>query len=523
MTNPQKHRVAPRIPSRRDLRRRTAILASTLALLAVASGCTLGPEPQRPRTPADGADAFVHASPTAAESPDPEAGADVAGDLSPWWQGFGDPETERLVRIALDNNTDLRGAAARVLEAQSTLDRARGSLWPNLTAGPSATRTKSSFVLPQTGRVNIYSTTYSTDLNVSYQVDLFGRLKRTRQAAWAELLAQGAARDALVHTVIAEVVRARVRIATLERSSAIATGIRESWRGTLGTIERRYESGLVTALDLRLARENLASAEAAEVAAQLALEQARLALDVLLGRRPGTGGPTADTLPELPDLGPVPTGLPAELLERRPDLRQAEMALAAATYRVGVAMADLFPTLTLTGSAGTRSDGLGDLLSSDALVYNAVAGLLAPVFSGGQRRADVDAAEARGEQAAAAYAGSVLRALREVEDALLRGDAGQRRLDLLRGRLEEARAADRIARERYRRGVERLLQVLDTERRLRSAEEALIAAQADLWNARIDLHLALGGDWRPSELRTETPTENLTENLTPDPTPREDA
>jgi multidrug efflux system outer membrane protein len=195
-------------------------------------------------------------------------------------------------------------------------------------------------------------------------------------------------------------------------------------------------------------------------------------------------------------------GLPIDLLDRRPDLRQAEMQLAASTYGIGVALADLYPSLTLTGSAGTTSSTIGDLTNIDGLVYNAIASIVGPLFTGGARKADVAAARARAEGASAAYAGTVLTALREVEDALVNDGANQERLQYTQRRLSEARSADQLARERYQRGVQGLLTVLETERRLRSAEEAMITTKADLWNTRIDLFLALGGDWTPAEART---------------------
>jgi multidrug efflux system outer membrane protein len=155
-----------------------------------------------------------------------------------------------------------------------------------------------------------------------------------------------------------------------------------------------------------------------------------------------------------------------------------------------------------------RSDTLADIVSVDGLVYNAVANLVGPIFTGGQRRADVDAARARTDQAVADYAGAVLQALREVEDALVSSDASERNLDFTRQRVSEARAADRLAKQRYQRGVATMLTVLETERRLRLAEQAIITATADVWNARIDLFLALGGDWGTHLPASETdPTE----------------
>lgn len=460
-----------------------------VAALLTASGCTLGPEAERPQTAADSAATFVNAQ----DIPEPET------KLAPWWTRFGDQTTTDLVELALENNTDLRVALARLIEAEAALGKARSTMYPSVDYSLTGSRAKSSFVLPEIGRREVYSTTYSDGISVSYQVDLFGKLKRTRQAAWSNLLAEQAARETVEHSVIAGVVRARVQVATAERALAIATEIRSSWENTLATVERRYRSGLVGAVDLHLARENLAGTRAAEVQLAAAVKTSRHGLDVLVGRRPGTGQVLPDTLPELPDLGGVPAGLPAALLDRRPDLVRSEMQLAAATYGVGAALADLYPSLSLTGSAGSTSDSLSNLIDIDSLVYNAVANLIGPIFSGGARRSEVDAARARAEAASASYAGVVLNALREVEDALVKDQANQEKIVHNRNRLSEATSADTLARERYSRGVESFLKVLETERRLRVAEEALIVTRAETWDTRIALFLALGGDWTPQE------------------------
>ncbi len=458
------------------------------------SGCTLGPDPARPVTAADAADTYVYAK--AQESID-------SPSVTAWWRTFGDPTTVELVELALQNNTDLQAAAARVLEAEAALHRARGARLPQVGVGASATDQRFSFVLPEVGRRTIDSTTYSYNFNVSWQADLLGRLKRTQQANWASLMAQEEAQEALVHTVVSLVVRSRVLVATAERALEITRQITKSWESTTNTVERRYRAGLAGAVELHLARENLAAVRASEAVIAGQLDQARLALDVVVGRRPGSSDPLPDTLPELPSLEPVPLGLPASLLDRRPDLRQAEMQLAAATYGVGAAIANLYPDLSLTGSIGASADKINDLTLDDGLVYNAVANLVGPIFSGGQRRADVDAAKARVEQATALYAGAVLTALREVEDALVLGESTTLNWEFSDLRVSEARAADRLAKQRYQRGVETLLTVLETERRLRLAEQAIITATADVWNARIDLFLALGGDWGTDLLVTE--------------------
>lgn len=466
--------------------RRTSFMITMSAALALTVGCTLGPEPERPNSAADVSDSWKYAAHQSdAELP----------EVTPWWREFGDVKTTELVELALENNPDLRAAAARVMEAEAALRRAGGARLPQLGYGVDGSTQQISFVLPNIGRQQIESTTYSYDFNISWQADLFGRLKRTQQSAWSNLLAEEAAQQAVLHSVVAGVVRARVLVATAEWALDINRQITASWESTLRTVERRYRAGIAEALELYLARENYSSARASEAVIAGALEQARLALDVLVGRRPGSGEALPDSLAQLPSLEPVPLGLPAELLDRRPDLRQAEMRLAAATYGVGAAMASLYPDLSLTGSVGASSDKLNDLTISDGLVYNAVANLIGPLFTGGQRRADVDAAEARAEQAGAVYAGAVLNALREVEEALVLNASSRENYEFSNQRVTEARAADRLAKERYQRGVGTLLTVLETERRLRLAEQAFINATSDVWNSRIDLFLALGGDW----------------------------
>jgi hypothetical protein len=210
------------------------LLTCLALLLALGTGCTLGPDPERPITAADEAERFANVG---------EASAVDPGSVTPWWREFGDPATVELVEMALENNNDLKVAAARVLESEALLASARSGLWPSVTYNAGANRTKTSFVLPSIGRQEIFSTTFSTSLDVGYQLDLFGKLKRTRQQAWASLLAEQAAHDTVLHAVVAGVVRSRVALANAQRSLAITQEIRSSWERTLATTERRYRSG----------------------------------------------------------------------------------------------------------------------------------------------------------------------------------------------------------------------------------------------------------------------------------------
>jgi outer membrane protein TolC len=244
-----------------------------------------------------------------------------------------------------------------------------------------------------------------------------------------------------------------------------------------------------------LARENLAAARALEPAIVERVKLAQHSLDVLIGQRPGALALLPDRLGALGEPEPIPVGLPAALLDRRPDVQAAELRLRAATERVGVSIAALFPDLTLSGSWGYLSNRFSMLTDPQNEVYSAIIGLAAPIFKGGRLKAQVDAAKARATGAAENYAGVVLVALREAEDALVRQQTLKERIDRLKERLTQALRAESLARQRYLRGVEKILIVLETERRRRIGENELIRTTGDLWNARVELFLALGGDW----------------------------
>jgi multidrug efflux system outer membrane protein len=203
----------------------------------------------------------------------------------------------------------------------------------------------------------------------------------------------------------------------------------------------------------------------------------------------------ADTLPDLPQLGPIPIGLPASLLDRRPDVVAAEMALKSSNELVGVSIAQLYPDLTLTGTYGGSADTLRDIFRHEAEVYSLVLNLAQPIFEGGRLQAAVNASRARYEELAADYAKTVLTAMREVEDALATEEKLKVQLDQTITRLDEAKAAEGLSRERYSRGVESILTVLESERRRRTDEDELAILKGQIWTNRVNLFLALGGDW----------------------------
>ncbi len=479
--------------------KRTRIIIFALALAGCATffGCTVGPDYLRPETAAGGG--FLNTPPGWTDA------NDICVD-GPWWQCFGDRVTADLVVLALERNTDLRAAAAKVLEAEALLAQSHGIRFPDVSYAAARNRAKASGS-PFGFEGGFFSTIYTQNVNVSYIVDFFGKLRRAEKAAVADLLATEADRQALRHTIVSQVVRTRIQIGTQQRLLDVARADIKSRAETLRIVERRYNSGLVGPLDVYLARENLAAARALEPAIVERIKLAQHSLDVLIGQRPGALALLPDRLGALGEPKPIPVGVPAALLDRRPDVRAAELQLRAATQRVGVSIAALFPDLTLSGSWGYLSGRFSTLTNPENEVYSAIIGLAAPIFKGGQLKAQVDAAKARATQAAENYAGVVLVALREAEDALVRQQTLKDRIDHLKERLEEGLRAESLARQRYMRGVEKILIVLETERRRRIGENELILAKGNLWTARVELFLALGGDW------DITPSDSKLKNL----------
>ncbi|MHC4324274.1 MAG: TolC family protein, partial [Planctomycetota bacterium] len=275
------------------MKRKSASICGLFFVVSCAmyAGCRVGPDYSRPETPAETSAAYFHAGANKQDVND-------FADAENWWDRFGDPATAELVRQAIQNNYDLKAAAARVLQAQSLFAEMRGRQWPDVSFNLSRDRSKRSFNLGEGpfggGRFSVMSTTWSQDFTVNYLLDLFGKLKHSERAAWADMLASEASEQALTNSIIAGVINARINIATIQRRLSIARANTESRQRTLRTVERRYEQGLVSPVDIRLARENLAASKAAEPAVELSLITARHALDVLLARPPGS----SEDLPE---------------------------------------------------------------------------------------------------------------------------------------------------------------------------------------------------------------------------------
>ncbi|MEM7401847.1 MAG: efflux transporter outer membrane subunit [Pseudomonadota bacterium] len=463
--------------------------------LVMLASCSLTPEYERPDTERLLGEEFAQKRTTSK----PE---DLAAFH--WWKNFNDPVINDFINAALENNLDIKVAAANVLETQALVQSAVGSRWPEIGALVSGDRsftgssTGSSF---NAGSDRLYTTTYVVGSSITWQSDLFGRLRSNQKASIADWQASQTDREAIMHTVIANVIRQRVELAIAMQRLSVAEDILKSRNSTLDIVKRRYSRGVHTtsAVDVKLARENIYSAEANIFALQQNVSLAQHALDILLGEKPKSLFSSTAELNVLPVLDDAVTGVPAQLLDRRPDLRAAEFRIKATNERVGVAIADLYPDLTITGAGGWRDSETSELFLSDTLFGSIMGELTQTLFAGGRLRAEVDAAKARLESQAHTYLGEVLQAIREVEDSLVQNHQLKDQLEKVDQQVTEARQAENLSRKRYSRGVENLLTVLETERRRQNAEDSLLQVKLNYWNARIDLYLALGGDWLEDE------------------------
>jgi NodT family efflux transporter outer membrane factor (OMF) lipoprotein len=423
-----------------------------------------------------------------------EPGSSLPTDAE-WWRDFGDPGLTASVEAALAGNRDLRAAAARVERAAAQARIAGADLKPSAAIGLDGSRRRQNFIgLPIPGSGGILSTTSTSlgvSLDVAWEPDLWGRLRAGARAALADLQASEADLAGARLSLAGQAAKTYVAVAEATGQLDLARRTAEARRASFEQIERRYRSGLRGSLDVRLARSDLANANALVRLRERQRDALQRQFAVLLGLYPETGGTDRDGLPAMPSA--VPAGLPADLIARRPDLVAAERRLAAADQRLVASRRALYPRLTLTASGGTVSDRLGDLLDGDFRVWSLLGGLTQPLFQGGRLRAGVDAAEATRVEAIEAYAATALAAYAEVETALAADVHLAGRIEDLEDAVHQVDRALRLAEDRYERGLEPYVTVLESRSRLLAAETQYLAARRERLENRIDLYLALGG------------------------------
>lgn len=491
------------------------LLRATLAAAACAlvAGCTAAPPPVVVPDPGVEVPERWQAAATAATAPTTPS---VEPD-DDWPRELGGPALAALVAEALEENQDLAAAAARVEAAAAQAVIAGADRRPAADASFNAARRRQSFLgfpIPGTSEqvLSTTTTTLAAGLNLSWELDLWGRVRAAESAALARAEASTADLAAARLSLAGQVARAWFGLLEAAEQVALAAETAASRRGTRERLRRRYELGLAPPLELRLAIANHAAAEALLAQRRRQLDAAARRVELLVGRYPAGRLPPpfalaageASTPIQASDLRappPVPAGVPAELLVRRPDLAAAERRLAAAGRDVESAEAARLPRISLTGSAGRQSQELEDLLDDDFSVWSLAAGLLQPIVQGGRLAAAVDLAAARRAEALAAWRSTALIAFAEVEQALAAEGFLAAREAALEEAGEQAAAALALALDRWAAGLADYLTVLESERQALEARVQLLAARRERLEARVDLHLALGGGFGPASPR----------------------
>ncbi len=431
-----------------------------------------------------------------------EAGGREAAALAQWWRLFADPVLDGLVEDALAANTDLNAARAQLREARARRDLARAGLGPAVTASGTASRIEGS---AETGS-GAARELYSAGFDASWEPDVFGGARRGLEAAEADL---GASAETLRDTRVslaAEVARNYVELRTGERRLAIAEASLAAQAETHDLTRWRREAGLVSELDETQARTLLEQTRAGLPALRTAIVEARHRLALLLARPPGEVDARLQATGTIPGAADrVATGIPADTLRSRPDVRAAERRLAAQTARLGEAEAARYPSFRLTGSLGLEALALDRLFSGNAGTHALLAGITAPVFDAGRIRSNIAVQDARLEQARLGYEAAVLAALHDVENALVAlAHSGQRRQELARA-TASARLAWQIAQHRYAAGLADFQSVLDSQRTLLGLEDQLAGVTGEHSAGQIRLYKALGGGWTPEAALPEEP------------------
>lgn len=457
----------------------SAVLTSGLLV-----GCAVGPKYHRPAVPA----------PNAFRDPatDPQLQAQAASfaDL-PWWQVFQDPKLQELIRTALKQNYDLQLAAERINAARSQLAITRSSLFPQASANATFNGGKENV-----GQSKFNFLTLTGD--AAFQLDLFGRLRRATEAARAELLATEDAKQTVILTLVSDLASDYFTLLQLDLQLQITRQTVNTQTDSVKLTNLRLNRGVATKLDVLQAQQVLdtANAQVPELERQIAQEEN--AISILLGDYPHD---VARGLPLVEQSLPpeVPPGLPSSIIERRPDVREAEQILIASNAQIGVAKAQFFPQIALTGSGGgafRRSSAFSSLMASQLGIWTYGAQVSQPIFTGGALRGNLRLAKSENQQALIAYRQTIQHAFGDVSDALI----GYEKLHQVRMRQQDTvsdlEETVRISTLRYKGGTTTYLEVLDGQRSLYSAELTLASARADEYRSLVQLYKALGGGWQ---------------------------
>lgn len=520
------------------MKAKTRVAAVLLPLTA--AGCMVGPDYKRPdvAVPAH----FATTQPAATQP------AKLV-DLSRWWESFSDPELDSLIDRAIHSNLDLRVAENRVLESRAERQIQSSGLFPVANGSASYSRdrfSKQGFYIPGAGGASSASSGNSTasraaptggtggsssssnglasafnrseidtwqgGFDASWEIDIFGGVRRSIEAARAdEQSSIDARRDALV-TLLAEVARNYIDLRGVQRELAIARENVKSQQSTVELTRSRFQAGLATDLDVARAEAQVATTQAQIPGLVTSMQQSIHHLGILLAKDPTALQSELESSAPIPKPPPeVPVGLPSELLKRRPDIRRAERDLAAATARIGVAKSDLFPHFALTGGIGLAAGHVEDIFRTDAVYYSVGPAVNWRIFDAGRIQANIRVQDAREQEALATYQSTVLRSLEDVENALVGYAQERQRWEALHRAVDANQRAVDLATQLYTKGLTDFLNVLESQRNLFASQDQLAQSEHNLASDVVALYKALGGGWESQE-PTEQPKSDQKES-----------
>ncbi|MFM0511982.1 efflux transporter outer membrane subunit [Paraburkholderia sp. RL17-373-BIF-A] len=445
-------------------------------------GCLLGPDYVRPTVPTPATFRFE-----ASEA------AEVANAM--WWEQFGDPVLNDLIAAALADNKDVKIAAARVDQFLGQFVTTRSALFPQVNAGFEASRQRSSIAgLPTLPPgVNPVFNEFQAPLSAAWEIDFFGKVRRQTESARASLLATEEGRRATILSLVASVASSYINLRDLDQQLSIAKATTESRAGSVKVFQARFAGGDVSQMELAQSESEYEASLATIPQIETQIAQQEDALSVLLGRNPGPILRGRE-LTEL-EVPPVPAGLPSDLLQRRPDLRQAEQNLIAANALIGAARALYFPSISLTGLFGTASGQFSKLFTGPARIWSYAGSLTVPIFTAGSISGQVSQAEAQQQQALFQYQQSIQVAFQEVDDSLIALQKSREQLVVQGRQVEALRTYSRLARLRYEGGYTSYIEVLDAERSLFNAQLSYTQTNGLVFSSLIGLYKAMGGGW----------------------------
>ncbi|KPK57270.1 MAG: hypothetical protein AMJ59_19845 [Gammaproteobacteria bacterium SG8_31] len=448
---------------------------------AVLAACAVGPDYERPDIDMPDAWRVDYAS-----------SAELIN--KPWWQSFRDPVLDELIEIALQENQDIRIAAARVEQFLGALRSTRSRFFPQADYSGTASRNRvSEEGFAASPSADPYFTQYEAAGGAAWQIDLFGRIRRQTEAAQARVYATEQARRGVILSVVTAVAASYVNLLSIDRQLEISRATLDNYAGTLKIFEMRYSGGVVSKVELSQVQSEYERARAQVPNLEAQVEAQENLISILLGRDPGPilrGSKIGD----LARPG-VPSSLPSSLLDRRPDVVQAEQSLIAANADIGAAKSLYYPSISITGDYGGASEDLNDLLDSSARQWSIAGNITGPIFTAGAIAGQVQSAEAAREAALQTYELTVLNALREVNDALIASQKSLLSYEALARRVESLREYARLSYLKFENGAASYLEVLYANNLLFDSELIAVQAQARTFTNLIDIYKAMGGGW----------------------------